>query len=150
MPHQNLRIALIGNPNCGKTTIFNALTGAHEHVGNYSGVTVERSTAICVLDKDCRAELIDLPGVYSLSATSEEEKIAFRELIRGDIDLILNIVDAGNAKSNLYLSTQLTELGMPLVMAFNMIDEAEEEVLQFDFHNFFVVSHIIYFNIILY
>ncbi len=126
------KIALAGNPNCGKTTIFNRLTGTRQHVGNYSGVTVERKTGICKIG-NFRAEIIDLPGIYSLSSSSPEERVAFRELLNGEIDLILNIVDAGNAQRNLYLTAQLTELDIPMLLAFNMIDDAEAQGLEFDF-----------------
>ena len=107
------RVALAGNPNCGKTTIFNALTGTRQHVGNYPGVTVERKCGTCRI-KDLSVELIDLPGIYSLSSSSPEEKVAFRELLHGEIDLILNVIDASNAQRNLYLTTQLAELDLPM------------------------------------
>ena len=121
MESKVFRIALAGNPNCGKTTIFNRLTGTRQHVGNYPGVTVERKTGSCRIN-DFRVEIVDLPGIYSLSSSSPEEKVAFQELLKGDIDLILNIIDAGNAQRNMYLTTQLTELGIPVVMAVNMMD----------------------------
>ncbi|MBS1368422.1 MAG: ferrous iron transport protein B [Lentisphaeria bacterium] len=132
MESKVFRIALAGNPNCGKTTIFNRLTGTRQHVGNYPGVTVERKTGSCRID-DFRTEIIDLPGIYSLSSSSPEEKVAFQELLEGDIDLILNIVDAGNAQRNMYLTTQLTELDIPMLLAFNMIDDAEKQGLVFDY-----------------
>ena len=129
------RVALAGNPNCGKTTIFNALTGTRQHVGNYPGVTVERKCGTCRI-KDLSVELIDLPGIYSLSSSSPEEKVAFRELLHGEIDLILNVIDASNAQRNLYLTTQLAELDLPMVLVFNMIDDAEKRGLEFDFEKF--------------
>ena len=92
---QIYRVALAGNPNCGKTTVFNLLTGARQHIGNYSGVTVERKTGRCRIE-DIELEIIDLPGIYSLSSSSPEEKIAFDEILNNNIDLILNIIDAGN------------------------------------------------------
>jgi len=133
MSERNFCIALIGNPNCGKTTIFNHLTGTHQHTGNYSGVTVERKVGVCRLAPGLEADVVDLPGVYSLSEGSPEERVAFDELVTGQIDLILNVIDAGNAQRNLYLSTQLAELGIPLMLDFNMIDDAEERGLSFDF-----------------
>ncbi len=136
MPNRYFRVALVGNPNCGKTTIFNYLTGTHQHVGNYSGVTVERKSGYCRLDSGKTVEIIDLPGVYSLSAGSPEERVAFEELVTGDIDLILNVIDAGNAQRNLYLSTQLAELEIPMLLDFNMIDDAEQRGLRFDFEKF--------------
>lgn len=128
---RTFKIALAGNPNCGKTTIFNILTGTHQHVGNYSGVTVERKTGVCRMG-DIKIEIIDLPGIYSLSSASAEERVAFAELMKDDIDLILNIIDSGNAQRNLYLTTQLAELNIPMVLVFNMIDEARDRGLIFN------------------
>ena len=124
------RIALAGNPNCGKTTIFNQLTGTRQHVGNYPGVTVERKVGRFQLE-ECSVEIVDLPGIYSLSSSSPEEKVAFRELMSPGIDLILNVVDASIPQRSLYLTTQLTELGIPMLIAFNMMDEAREKGLRF-------------------
>jgi len=118
-------VVLAGNPNCGKTTIFNALTGARHHVGNYSGVTVERRSGRFAIG-DVEVEILDLPGVYSLSARSEDERIAAEELARNDIDLIINILDASNLERNLYLTTQLIELRRPMIFVINMIDDAEK------------------------
>ena len=132
MENKVFKIALAGNPNCGKTTIFNRLTGTRQHVGNYPGVTVERKTGFCRIG-DFRAEIIDLPGIYSLASSSPEEKVAFQELLNDEIDLILNVIDAGNAQRNMYLTTQLTELDIPMLLAFNMIDDAEKQGLVFDF-----------------
>ncbi len=126
------RIALAGNPNCGKTTIFNQLTGTRQHVGNYPGVTVERKCGVCRIH-GFPVEIVDLPGVYSLSNSSPEEKVAFQELLDGGIDLILNVIDSGNAQRNLYLTTQLTELDLPMLLAFNMIDDATARGLRFNF-----------------
>lgn len=131
MMKQKFRVVLAGNPNCGKTTIFNYLTGAHQHVGNYSGVTVERKSGFCRFDS-MEVEVIDLPGIYSLSSSSPEEKVAFHELLTQDIDLILNIIDAGNPQRNLYLTTQLVELGIPMLLVFNMADDAHRRGLKFN------------------
>ncbi|NMA41892.1 MAG: ferrous iron transport protein B [Oligosphaeraceae bacterium] len=125
-------VALAGNPNCGKTSIFNQLTGTRQHVGNYPGVTVERKAGFLELD-GLHIELIDLPGIYSLSSTSPEEKVAFRELISANVDLIINVVDASIPQRNLYLTTQLAELDRPMIIAFNMSDEAEKKGLSFDY-----------------
>ncbi len=132
---KHYKIVLAGNPNCGKTTIFNALTGTRQHVGNYSGVTVERKSGMLPL-ADMTVEVIDLPGIYSMSSSSPEEKVAFEELAAGDIDLILNVIDAGNCQRNLYLTTQLAELNYPMILVFNMIDEAYERGMEFDFGKF--------------
>ncbi len=132
MDKKIFRVALAGNPNCGKTTIFNLLTGTRQHVGNYPGVTVDRKSGICKIH-GFPVEIVDLPGVYSLSNSSPEEKVAFQELLDGGIDLVLNVIDAGNAQRNLYLTTQLTELDLPMLLAFNMIDDAKARGLQFNF-----------------
>ncbi|MDH7602961.1 MAG: ferrous iron transport protein B [Armatimonadota bacterium] len=122
---QELLIALAGNPNSGKTTFFNQLTGAHQHVGNWPGVTVERKEGTVDI-LGVRFRIVDLPGIYSLSAYSQEEMIARDFLISGGVDVVVNVVDAANLERNLYLTMQLLELGVPLVIALNMIDEAEK------------------------
>ena len=126
------RIALAGNPNCGKTTIFNALTGARQHVGNYPGVTVESKSGKFILN-GIEIELIDLPGVYSLSSSSPEEDVVFEELTQPGIDLIINVVDSTIPQRSLYLTTQLAELHIPMLLAFNMADDAERKGLKYDF-----------------
>ena len=115
-----LRIALAGNPNCGKTTLFNALTGANQYVGNWPGVTVEKKEG--KLKKHADVTITDLPGIYSLSPYTLEEVVARNYLIGERPDAILNIVDGTNLERNLYLTTQLTELGIPVVVAVNMMD----------------------------
>lgn len=124
-------IALAGNPNCGKTSIFNALTGARQHVGNYPGVTVESKSGRFSLN-GMEILLIDLPGIYSLSSSSPEEEVAFRELTKRGVDLILNVVDSTIPQRSLYLTTQLAELHIPMLLAFNMSDDAERKGLKFD------------------
>ncbi len=122
------RIALIGNPNCGKTTLFNALTGSHQKVGNWPGVTVERKTGRFQHEShDC--EIIDLPGIYSLEQDylGLDEKIARDFLHSGEFDVIINIVDAGNLQRNLVLTQQVQELGCPMVVAVNMLDVAKQQ-----------------------
>lgn len=116
----SITIALAGNPNCGKTTLFNALTGANQFVGNWPGVTVEKKEGKLKNDKDI--SVMDLPGIYSLSPYTLEEVVARNYLITQRPDAILNIVDGTNLERNLYLSTQLIELGIPVVMAVNMMD----------------------------
>ena len=116
----NLRIALAGNPNCGKTTLFNALTGSNQFVGNWPGVTVEKKEG--KLKKHDGVIVTDLPGIYSLSPYTLEEVVARNYLIDEKPDAILNIIDGTNLERNLYLTTQLTELGIPVVIAINMMD----------------------------
>jgi len=117
---KQLRIALAGNPNSGKTTLFNKLTGSNQFVGNWPGVTVEKKEGRLIVDKN--VILTDLPGIYSLSPYTLEEVVARNYLIEEKPDAILNIVDATNLERNLYLTTQLTELGIPVVIALNMMD----------------------------
>ncbi|MGN1169753.1 MAG: FeoB small GTPase domain-containing protein, partial [Acutalibacteraceae bacterium] len=116
----DLRIALAGNPNSGKTTLFNALTGSNQFVGNWPGVTVEKKEG--KLKKHSGVIITDLPGIYSLSPYTLEEVVARNYLISERPDAILNIIDGTNLERNLYLTTQLTELGIPVVVAVNMID----------------------------
>ncbi len=132
MENKVFRVALAGNPNCGKTTIFNRLTGTRQHVGNYPGVTVERKTGSFKVG-EVRIEVIDLPGIYSLSSSSPEEKVALQELLGSEIDLVLDVIDSGNAQRNLYLTTQLTELDLPMLLVFNMVDDAEKQGLKIDY-----------------
>ncbi len=124
-------VALAGNPNCGKTSIFNALTGARQHVGNYPGVTVESKSGTFFIG-DIEIKLIDLPGVYSLSSSSPEEAVVFDELTKPGIDLILNVVDSSIPRRSLYLTTQLAELHIPMLLAFNMSDDARKKGFKFD------------------
>lgn len=116
----SIKIALAGNPNCGKTTLFNALTGANQFVGNWPGVTVEKKEG--KLKKHDGVTVVDLPGIYSLSPYTLEEVVARNFLIDERPDVILNIIDGTNLERNLYLTTQLTELGIPVVIAVNMMD----------------------------
>lgn len=122
--HSEIVIALAGNPNSGKSTIFNELTGSHQHVGNWPGVTVERKEGIARKD-GYTFRVVDLPGIYSLSAYSQEEIIARNFLLDERVDVIVDVVDASNLERNLYLTTQLLELGLPLIVALNMVDIAE-------------------------
>lgn len=119
-----IKIALAGNPNCGKTTLFNALTGSNQFVGNWPGVTVEKKEGKLKNHKD--VTIVDLPGIYSLSPYTLEEVVARNYLITERPDAIINIVDGTNIERNLYLSTQIMELGIPVVMAVNMIDILEK------------------------
>ena len=116
----SIKIALAGNPNCGKTTLFNDLTGSNQYVGNWPGVTVEKKEG--KLKQDKSVSVVDLPGIYSLSPYTLEEVVARNYLVGERPDVILNIVDATNLERNLYLTTQLMELGIPVVIALNMMD----------------------------
>lgn len=121
---KEMTIALAGNPNCGKTTLFNALTGSSQYVGNWPGVTVEKKEGKLKSDKS--VHIMDLPGIYSLSPYTPEEIVSRNYLVDEAPDVILNIVDASNLERNLYLTTQLLELGLPVVVALNMMDVAEK------------------------
>ncbi|MBK9795409.1 MAG: ferrous iron transport protein B [Holophagaceae bacterium] len=126
-----LTVALAGNPNCGKTTLFNALTGARHHVGNWPGVTVERRSGTFE-HGGTTMEVVDLPGTYSLAARSEDERVAVHFLASPEVDLVLNVLDASNLERNLYLSTQLLELGKPVAFVLNMVDDAENRGVRID------------------
>ena len=124
-------IALAGNPNCGKTTIFNGLTGSTAKVGNWPGVTVERKQGVLRSDT-AEYSIVDLPGIYSLSAESEDERVARDFLISGSVDCVVSIVDAANLERNLYLTTTILEAGLPVIVALNMMDAAEKEGIKID------------------
>ncbi len=128
---KKIKVALAGNPNSGKTTIFNMLTGARQHVGNYPGVTVEKKEGVCKY-KGYEITIVDLPGTYSLTAYSIEELVARNFIIEEQPDIVVDIVDSSNIERNLYLATQLIEMNVPLVLAFNMSDIAKQKGLQFD------------------
>ena len=117
-------IALVGNPNCGKTTLFNDLTGSSQHVGNWPGVTVGKKEG--TLRKDKEIKIQDLPGIYSLSPYTLEEVVARDYLLKDKPQGLINIVDASNLERNLYLTTQLVELGLPMVVCLNMMDIVEK------------------------
>ena len=127
-------VALVGNPNCGKTTLFNGLTGSSQHIGNWPGVTVEEKSGV-LLGSD-GVEVVDLPGIYSLNAASEDERVARDHILADDFDLIVNIIDATHLERNLLLTTTLLELGKPILLVFNMIDLAKKKGLDIDVDGF--------------
>ena len=129
---KDVLIALAGNQNCGKTTLFNRLTGSNQHVGNFPGVTVEKKMGQIKSFKE--AALVDLPGIYSLSPYTSEEVVTRDFILKDDPDLIINIVDATNIERNLYLSLQLMELQKPMVIALNMMDEVTASGNSIDVH----------------
>ena len=126
-----LTIAIAGNPNCGKTALFNALTGARQHVGNWPGVTVEKKEGYFELG-DRQIRLVDLPGTYALFANAEDERAAVDYLLSREASLIINIVDATNLERNLFLTSQLADIKIPMVIAVNMMDIAENRGIQLD------------------
>ena len=119
-----ISVALAGNPNAGKTTVFNAITGSHQHVGNYPGVSVEKKEGRRAVG-ETSVHVVDLPGTYSLTAYSLEEVVARNFVIDERPDVVIDVVDASNLERNLYLTTQFIELGVPVVVALNMMDVAE-------------------------
>jgi len=128
-----LNIATIGNPNSGKTTLFNALTGSHQRVGNWSGVTVEKKTGYFTLDNHKSVKIIDLPGIYNLDidqlGSSLDERVAFEYIMQNEPDIVLNIIDASCLERSLYLTLQLLELGLPVVAVLNKMDLADKQNL---------------------
>ncbi len=133
MSPKKITVAFVGNPNCGKTTLFNAFTGANLKVANWPGVTVERKEGYTKYE-GIPLTLVDLPGTYSLTSYSMEEKVARREILEGNVDVIVNVVDASSLERNLYLTLQLLEMGKPVILALNMMDIVEERGLEIDLH----------------
>jgi ferrous iron transport protein B len=131
MSKENITIALAGNPNSGKSSMFNALTGARQHVGNYPGVTVEKKWGQAHIDRQ-KVDVIDLPGTYSLTAYSLEELVARNFIIHEKPDVVVDVVDASNLERNLYLALQFMELGVPVVIALNMMDVAKDKGIKID------------------
>lgn len=133
---KQLKIALIGNPNVGKTSVFNALTGLNQHVGNYPGVTVERKSGSFHLSKDTKASIVDLPGVYSINPTSKDEEIALNAIFDASNkdfpDVVVVVAEVENLKRNLLLFTQTKDLGFPVILALNMADQMEKKGISID------------------
>ena len=128
-----IKVGFIGNPNCGKTTLFNAYTGANLKVANWPGVTVEKKEGKTIY-KGQEFKLIDLPGIYSLTSYTMEEKVSRECIMSDDVDVIVDVVDASSLERNLYLTLQLIELGKPVVLALNMMDIVEERGMELDLH----------------
>ena len=124
-----INVALLGNPNVGKTTLYNALTGSNQYVGNWPGVTVDKKEGFLSGD----IKIVDLPGIYAMDTFSNEEKVSKSFLEDGNVDLILNIVDASNLNRNLYLTTQLKQFNKPIILALNMIDVCENKGIIIDY-----------------
>ena len=127
----SIRTALVGNPNAGKTSLFNALTGFHQHVGNWPGKTVTKKSGQCHFN-GIQLELVDLPGTYSLSPFSNEEMITRDYLLTQRPSVVMCVVDAANLERNLFLTVQILELGLPVVVALNMMDMAHARGLKVD------------------
>ncbi|MFA6623097.1 MAG: Fe(2+) transporter permease subunit FeoB [Fibrobacteraceae bacterium] len=130
---ENFTIALAGNPNCGKTALFNALTGSRQEVGNWPGVTVDKKEGFFQLD-DHTIRVMDLPGIYALFANSDDERATLNYLLTRDADLVINIIDSTNLERNLFLTTQLMEMDIPMVIALNMMDIAVHRGIHIDEH----------------
>ena len=133
MARKELTVAFIGNPNCGKTTLFNAYTGANLKVANWPGVTVERVEGT-MRDHDLNIRLVDLPGTYSLTSYTMEEQVSREFILSDEVDVIIDVVDASALERNLYLTLQLLELGKPVVVALNMMDIVEKRGMEIDLH----------------
>ena len=128
---ENLTIGFIGNPNCGKTTLFNAYTGANLKVANWPGVTVEKVEG-AIKDHDLNIRLVDLPGTYSLTSYTMEEQVSRQFILSDEVDVIIDVADASALERNLYLTLQLLELGKPVVLALNMMDIVEKRGMEID------------------
>ena len=130
---KTINVGFIGNPNCGKTTLFNAFTGANLKVANWPGVTVEKKEGKAVYEGQ-EFKLIDLPGIYSLPSYTMEETVSRECIMSDEVDVIVDVIDASCLERNLYLTLQLIELGKPVVLALNMMDIVEERGMEIDLH----------------
>lgn len=133
MSEKKIHVAFVGNPNCGKTTLFNAITGSKLKVANWPGVTVEKIEGEASYE-DIHMTLVDTPGIYSLTCYTIEERVTRNCVMDDDIEVIVNVVDASSLERNLYLTLQLLELGKPVVLALNMMDIVEERGMEIDLH----------------
>ena len=133
MSEQEMTIGFIGNPNCGKTTLFNAYTGANLKVANWPGVTVEKVEGV-MKDHDLTIHLVDLPGTYSLTSYTMEETVSRQFILSDEVDVIINVADASALERSLFLTLQLLELGKPVVLALNMMDIVEKRGMEIDLH----------------
>jgi ferrous iron transport protein B len=133
---RQINVALIGNPNTGKTSVFNRLTGLNQQVGNYPGITVEKKQGICKLDRGLKAHIIDLPGTYSLNASSLDENVVIELLLnkhdKDFPDVAIVVADVENLKRNLLLFTQIKDLGIPTILAINMADRMKRKAISID------------------
>ncbi|HBR53817.1 MAG TPA: ferrous iron transporter B, partial [Flavobacteriaceae bacterium] len=133
---RQINVALIGNPNTGKTSVFNKLTGLNQKVGNYPGITVEKKQGICKLDRGVKAHIIDLPGTYSLNASSLDENVVIELLLNKNDkdfpDVAVVVADVENLKRNLLLFTQIKDLGIPTILAINMADRMKRKAISID------------------
>ena len=133
MNNKQVQVGFMGNPNCGKTTLFNAYTGANLKVANWPGVTVEKVEGSFKY-KDYNMKLVDLPGTYSLTSYTMEEQVSREYVMSGGVDVIIDVADASALERNLYLTLQLIELGRPVVLALNMMDIVEKRGMEIDLH----------------
>jgi ferrous iron transport protein B len=133
MSEHEMTIGFIGNPNCGKTTLFNAYTGANLKVANWPGVTVEKVEGV-MKDHDLTIHLVDLPGTYSLTSYTMEETVSRQFILSDEVDVIINVADASALERSLYLTLQLLELGKPVVLALNMMGIVEKRGMEIDLH----------------
>jgi ferrous iron transport protein B len=129
---KTINLALVGNPNCGKTTLFNYASGSHERVGNYGGVTVDAKEAI-IKQNDCSLKIVDLPGTYSITEYTPEELFVRTHLTENRPDVVINVIDASNLERNLFLTTQLIDMDIKVVIALNMYDELEARGVKFNY-----------------
>jgi len=136
---REINVALIGNPNTGKTSVFNQLTGLKQKVGNYPGITVEKKQGYCLLPRGLKANILDLPGTYSLNACSMDENVVIELLLNKNDkdfpDVVIVVADVENLKRNLLLFTQIKDLGIPTILAINMADQMARKAISVDIKN---------------